>query len=862
MQESTMDLGQKKSTLSRPFYEPPENKATSSQIINEARSSLRTLGATRPFTPRDEQRHLFPTSTNRTPESRPPSSFSLNSRHFEGPDSRPVSGTRLSPLDHAPRTTGVADLESILPPKPPTSDPNRPPSRRSANSRHRIYSQQNSDVTSVYSREGSAGSQRSGCVADAKEENLVHDKPIVRAHSGPKERTQPLLLEDEGSSEVKEATVRLAGSANSPPSSAGSHRSGSGGTRRSSIGQSRTGSLGRLDEDTDELYNQKVAPMLEQMAALSKKKDCDRFLVLAGNLYNLLEENNCLGKHFHHRSTVLKVIFKLLDVEEPRLLLKLARLILAFRVGGNNLLNVCKLVFKVSRNEKNDSYFLEENLLNLLLDTIRGADHQVSCEALIYCVGAVKFLTGNATILKRLARLDCIKVLATLMHNIIKTNKETGKVGDQFGHILVQLAAALRNLADTNSGREQFISHHVVEGLTVLIETYPNDSDLMLYISRIFSKVTLHTDCSTALADQHGCYKSFVSLLKRYLKKEDLVVRLCFVLGNLTAKNEQARQRLFQEKDALDVLLNVLRTYNDMDKQGAHEVPAEPPLDESTENTSSINKVEDVLIKVIRVLANLSISEDVGPFIAASPQCITNLLHIIERKDITESEELILNCVAAVNNLTYYTTKQSTVTPQHLTIAQSMLKLVLTSNMEAILETARVFGNLTRHKPVRDFLSEKKVDAIMVTLLDSGNRELVYVACGVLINFMIDEERRPLLKQEGGVTKCIEVLRDFGREDWQLCSTVCKVLCNYSTHMTSSANTFGHKEAQLLSDLLIEYLDKDAALDLSQHPIVVEDEVKAYIHEIWETDFCPVASQLLRRIELHQCDLEPLEAPG
>lgn len=45
------------------------------------------------------------------------------------------------------------------------------------------------------------------------------------------------------------------------------------------------------------------------------------------------------------------------------------------------------------------------------------------------------------------------------------------------------------------------------------------------------------------------------------------MVRLCFVLGNLTAKNEQARQRLFQEKDALDVLLNVLRTYNDMDKQ-------------------------------------------------------------------------------------------------------------------------------------------------------------------------------------------------------------------------------------------------------------------------------------------------------
>lgn len=45
---------------------------------------------------------------------------------------------------------------------------------------------------------------------------------------------------------------------------------------------------------------------------------------------------------------------------------------------------------------------------------------------------------------------------------------------------------------------------------------YERNLGLILFCS----KVTLHTDCSTALADQHGCYKSFVSLLKRYLKKE------------------------------------------------------------------------------------------------------------------------------------------------------------------------------------------------------------------------------------------------------------------------------------------------------------------------------------------------------
>ena len=51
---------------------------------------------------------------------------------------------------------------------------------------------------------------------------------------------------------------------------------------------------------------------------------------------------------------------------------------------------------------------------------------------------------------------------------------------------LLQLAAALRNLADTSSGRDRFITHNVVEGLAQLMESYPGDSDLMLYISRIF----------------------------------------------------------------------------------------------------------------------------------------------------------------------------------------------------------------------------------------------------------------------------------------------------------------------------------------------------------------------------------------
>ena len=42
---------------------------------------------------------------------------------------------------------------------------------------------------------------------------------------------------------------------------------------------------------------------------------------------------------------------------------------------------------------------------------------------------------------------------------------------------------------------------------------------------------------------------------------------MCFVLGNLTAKNEQARLRLFQEREGMDTLLTVLKTYDEFDAQ-------------------------------------------------------------------------------------------------------------------------------------------------------------------------------------------------------------------------------------------------------------------------------------------------------
>lgn len=48
---------------------------------------------------------------------------------------------------------------------------------------------------------------------------------------------------------------------------------------------------------------------------------------------------------------------------------------------------------------------------------------------------------------------------------------------------------------------------------------------------------------------------------------QDLVLRICFVLGNLTAKQDSARSHLFAQPKALETLLDIFFLYSEKDLQ-------------------------------------------------------------------------------------------------------------------------------------------------------------------------------------------------------------------------------------------------------------------------------------------------------
>ncbi|OXB70374.1 UNVERIFIED_CONTAM: hypothetical protein H355_001248, partial [Colinus virginianus] len=322
----------------------------------------------------------------------------------------------------------------------------------------------------------------------------------------------------------------------------------------------------------------------------------------------------------------------------------------------------------------------------------------------------------------------------------------------------------------------------------------------------------------------------------------DLVLRINFILGNLTAKNNQAREQFFKEKGSVNTLISLFHTYHELDLN--EEKRCHERRREEKSNPKHPSEAEDVLIKLIRVLANLSIHPSVGAALAAAHRVIELLLTVLEYKSIEVCEELVINAATTINNLSFYKVKSSAVQDKKLRIAETLLKLLMSNNMDGIVEAVRVFGNLSQYHEICDFIIQKKIHKFVIALLDAKNQDVCFSACGVLLNLTVDKDKRSLLMEEGGIGKLVDCLRDFGPADMQLACLVCKTLWNYSEDITSSASCFGEDTDTLLV-LLTSFLDEELALD---NGLDRGDHHKLY----WETEFKPVAEKLLDRIRTHR----------
>merc|ERR1712086_495468 len=154
----------------------------------------------------------------------------------------------------------------------------------------------------------------------------------------------------------------------------------------------------------------------------------------------------------------------------------------------------------------------------------------------------------------------------------------------------------------------------------------------------------------------------------------------------------------------------LLRRYWQKDRQLAR-----LELETGKASTDS-REIEEVLVKFVRLLANIAISPSAGSVLASSSAVVDPLLDMLGAKRIGDSEELVLNVVSAVTNLLFYDVPSNLLIQQEnkQLLCRLFRPLLLESyNEEALVETARALGNLSRHADARRLLTELRLDEIL-----------------------------------------------------------------------------------------------------------------------------------------------------
>lgn len=187
---------------------------------------------------------------------------------------------------------------------------------------------------------------------------------------------------------------------------------------------------------------------------------------------------------------------------------------------------------------------------------------------------------------------------------------------------------------------------HLIRSAEICID----QMEVQLSVIRTLSILSEHNECCETIADMSPRLAILLGPILFDLAKHQrdasqsepvnstsnkslgIFNRIGYILGNIMAKSDSARITFYNNDVALDYLLKSLEYYaNDqfmIKRQKSGILNDEMPSGDDV-NDSQIDTVIDVLIKLIRVVANLSVNADVGYKLANYHQLGSILLTLL-----------------------------------------------------------------------------------------------------------------------------------------------------------------------------------------------------------------------------------------
>ena len=136
--------------------------------------------------------------------------------------------------------------------------------------------------------------------------------------------------------------------------------------------------------------------------------------------------------------------------------------------------------------------------------------------------------------------------------------------GSFWVQISFQMTSCIRNVLNSERGREEFLSANSLSTMDDLCRKFIDSPEIMCNLARIYSVLSLNRSSSKSAASFDGAsVECLLSMTKAHSTKQELVVRTTFALGNLAAEEEE-RKRLAKNTDLFEFLPRFLRSSIDV----------------------------------------------------------------------------------------------------------------------------------------------------------------------------------------------------------------------------------------------------------------------------------------------------------
>ena len=657
------------------------------------------------------------------------------------------------------------------------------------------------------------------------------------------------------------------------------------------------------DEEEDEVYEAWATEMAESLAMLARATRAmeeEGEMDALGHVIVVLSAGD--GDIHRRSSTPLKaeLLRRLFDLAckqvevATRVRLRAGRIFLTLEGKGKDgtcteaTLSLVRSLYQESKDQSSDAAFAEdravlEGLLDVLEGLVSAPAHggRIAQDACVYASGCLKNVSGSRSVQDALAKYDAIGRLTKLLS--VDNSRErpaaesVAAAPDFHSQVLIQITGCLRNLAMQNEKLREFVDAGVIGHLARLLDTHADQRELMVNVVRILSKLSINEECRKALlkaeaAPGLSALGAIASLLGRHRTSPALVVRTCFTLGNLTVTNDRCRQALADTPGALESVMDALVYY------GARDAGLDPT------KTKAIDLAEhvDCLVKMFRLVANLTINPELGKVLSSRQDMVDVLPSVVERhlayhtrflRDLSSNGgsgkpyemqtaagflEVTLNGISALTNLTCYEDSLSMSEDAMLQCTGPLSSLLVifpgdSANAgvreECILEATRLLGNLSTIDVIRRWIVAQRMIPVLALLLDHSNRDITFGVCGVLLNLSADQRICNELLIDDITHRLMDLFEHSMRNaDLLQGGLVCKTLHNIGMLIPEDGEgwddgkNFGRDMAQAIHVLL-----QNAVLQLREQPgdEFTPEDVQNFL------PLCDIFMEKLERLQVH-----------